>query len=709
MNTIYLYKRIQVAFWAILCLFATTSCTDEAAIKPGGNPENPTEVPEGMSALRVSFIAPGNKAKSYADLNQKGTVLENQIDSISIFLFDNNKLDTLVNVYTVPNPAAGQDTVVLIAERSDKVHLVAVANPADSLVTNHWLPYINVIDLKDFEKLTTLHHDSMPRPSFIMTAYNKGNATVDLSGTTIASAEFELTRLVARIDILNRDSVGLLHTFELQRARMVNIPSQAYLLPNLTDRAAAPNMAKKLKNLDWVDIDASDGSDGKMESQLYMYPAGNGTDDSDVALEIEGLYNGTEAKYSIPFESRKILPNHRYVVTLDSITPVTIIASITMVDWETDTIKFNPDNGGAPTVTFDISGVNNVTAPVKKNVYEYDSIKIATTGSRQIVFTVKDSIANPTFSTTADWITYTETPVSYATVGFAKKYTVTFTENNFGNVRNALIHFVNPANPTKRVTYRVIQKSDNLLIKWAKGNLRDIGSDNWMELTADNAGTKSTAVYGAIFQWGRNYAFPSVLEANPDTSYIPVVSNNTANTNFVTTYPWHSETGTGNDTWTNIAGTIKAKDVCPTGWHVPTKAEFNTLTTGSWIAGGSWSTGQYQIIGNYAVCWKWVPVSGSSAYTEVKVLPVAANGITVANIVGHPLWSNPNVETRYFPAAFHRGYNSGDPFPGAPRGDYWTSTAFNTDDAYFLRLSIDHADLPSSSRSYGFSIRCVQD
>ena len=755
MKTNKIYSKVKTGIILSLLVFAGLSCSDETTINPGGNPEKPV-VPEGMTALKVSFIIPG-KAQSYADISLAGTALENKIDSISLFLFDNNRGDTLINVYTVPNPAIGTDTVVLVTEKSDKVKLIAVANPADSLVTNDWLPYINVLDLDKFEKLTTLHSDSMPKPSFIMTAYNKGTV-VDLSGNTPAFAEFELTRLVARIDILNRDSVGLLHTFELQKARMVNIPSQAYLLPNPIDRLAAPASAYKLSDLDWVELDHSDGSAGKMESQLYMYPAGNGTDDSGVALEIEGLYNGSETKYSIPFKNKEILPNHRYVVALDSINPVTVFATVTVVDWETDTIKFDPNYGGVPTVTYTLSGgLTTVTGTTGIDTIKFNGYQSAT-----ITFEVESPIVEPVFSTEADWISITkeETEKSYADVVFVKKYEISFEENQ-DIAREALIHFVNPARPTERVTYCVMQTiSNNPLAKFAKANLmidHTIGED----LTARNAGL--TTNFGAWFQWGRKAAFVNPSQGTPTApvAYDVARMTETAGDFYGGTGQsvWHNTTGHENDLWTSLvnqASGVVDNDPCPVGYRLPNADEFlaiipynknagdytnnhadktNKTSTTTEMSGNQilLSTGPsvyypsdgiektlYGIkkLGTadaYALRWSYkgtgvhfvdqMQTTGGDAYLEIACIKAIANAYDNVEAIKALNWKKAAI--RLFPTGGCRYSYDGTPHDRNHYGIYWSSSASTLNNGWYMEFNSSAIYPKSVARTFGFSVRCV--
>ena len=115
-----------------------------------------------------------------------------------------------------------------------------------------------------------------------------------------------------------------------------------------------------------------------------------------------------------------------------------------------------------------------------------------------------------------------------------------------------------------------------------------------------------------------------------------------------------------------------AKTACPSGWHLPTSAEFETLFT---AVGGS-----------------------STAGTKLKSTSA---------------WNNSGNGTDAFgfsalPAGGTDGY--GDYYYEGYYADFW-STEDGSDCAYFMRLyySYDYADLNNNYKYYGFSVRCVMD
>ena len=123
--------------------------------------------------------------------------------------------------------------------------------------------------------------------------------------------------------------------------------------------------------------------------------------------------------------------------------------------------------------------------------------------------------------------------------------------------------------------------------------------------------------------------------------------------------------------------TYPVRGVCPTGWHLPTKAEFETLFT---AVGGS-STAGTKLKSTSG----WIDFEGKSG-----------NGVDTYSFSALP--------------AGRRYYNEGYNFEGS-LADFWSSTETDSYNAYGMYLDyIDvSAYLLSSSKNYGFSVRCVKD
>jgi len=118
------------------------------------------------------------------------------------------------------------------------------------------------------------------------------------------------------------------------------------------------------------------------------------------------------------------------------------------------------------------------------------------------------------------------------------------------------------------------------------------------------------------------------------------------------------------------------RGLAPVGWHVPTVAEFATLITA--LGGGSVAGGKMKVTGTTT----WLsPNTGAT------------------NTSG---WAGLPGGYRY----------SGGPFDDVgSNGYWWSSTSKDTNDAWYRSLGYNHSDSwqNSSSKTSGFSVRCVRD
>ena len=129
--------------------------------------------------------------------------------------------------------------------------------------------------------------------------------------------------------------------------------------------------------------------------------------------------------------------------------------------------------------------------------------------------------------------------------------------------------------------------------------------------------------------------------------------------------------------WYAVSKTTNGnKNVCPTGWHVPTDAEWTVLTDylgGENVAGG-----------------------------KLKE-------------VGTTNWNSPNTEANNvslftgLPGGYR--YKNGNDYDIGYGGFWWSSTESSTINAWYRVLSGSDGDAyrSSSSRNYGFSLRCLRD
>ena len=121
--------------------------------------------------------------------------------------------------------------------------------------------------------------------------------------------------------------------------------------------------------------------------------------------------------------------------------------------------------------------------------------------------------------------------------------------------------------------------------------------------------------------------------------------------------------------------TYPVRGVCPTGWHLPTKAEFETLIT---AVGGSSTAGT-----KLKSTTGWTTYSGNTNEDAFAFCALPA-GVRLSN-----------------------GYYDGEGI----YADFWSSTENDSSYAYdmYLGYSYDAAGLNDDRKNYGFSVRCVKD
>jgi uncharacterized protein (TIGR02145 family) len=163
---------------------------------------------------------------------------------------------------------------------------------------------------------------------------------------------------------------------------------------------------------------------------------------------------------------------------------------------------------------------------------------------------------------------------------------------------------------------------------------------------------------------------------------IPLVTDNTTWTGLSTgARCWYNNDSA---TYANTYGALynwfavdNANGLCPTGWHVPTDAEWTVLTDflgGSSVAGGP------------------LKETGTAYWNSPNTGATNSSGFTA------------------FPGGFR--YNANGNFSNIGNGGYWwSSTAYSTADAWGRILFSFDSDVTRglSTKKSGFSVRCVRD
>jgi uncharacterized protein (TIGR02145 family) len=172
--------------------------------------------------------------------------------------------------------------------------------------------------------------------------------------------------------------------------------------------------------------------------------------------------------------------------------------------------------------------------------------------------------------------------------------------------------------------------------------------------------TASWRLNGDYYQWGR----ATVAAAGPTGP-----SSGEANAGSIT--GWNT-TAAANGAWSDATKT--ANDPCPTGFRVPTLAQWdavlnNNLNTSSYV-GTNWA-------------------SSSTNYTTGLRIGSGTSGL-------------------FLPAAGYRYNSNGTLIYRGDNGIYWSSTE-NGSNAWSLYFSNGYANTDSNTRTYGMSVRCVAE
>ena len=136
-------------------------------------------------------------------------------------------------------------------------------------------------------------------------------------------------------------------------------------------------------------------------------------------------------------------------------------------------------------------------------------------------------------------------------------------------------------------------------------------------------------------------------------------------------YNWYGAVATSSTT-----GTEGLQGACPTGWHIPTSAEFDTLS--NYLGGNSVSGGKLKQAGTT----HWATsISGDTNESGFTALP-----------------------------AGFRNYTSGAFYDMGYYSHFWSSS-FSSPNALLRSLGYNYASFYSNSNSpvYGFSVRCLKN
>ena len=204
------------------------------------------------------------------------------------------------------------------------------------------------------------------------------------------------------------------------------------------------------------------------------------------------------------------------------------------------------------------------------------------------------------------------------------------------------------------VTYNTVQIGDQC---WFKENLRTTKYNDGTSITnvTDNA-TWTSTTSGAYCCY----------------------SNNTSNcTTYGALYNWYA---------------VNTGKLCPSGWHVPSDAEWTTLT-------------------NYLSANSTYWCGSNSSYIAKSLASTTSwNSSTTTCAVGNNLSANNSTGFSALPGGY-RDYSAGTFYGLGGYGFWWSRTEYDDSTAWYSNLYYDNKDvrLEYGSESHGFSVRCLRD
>jgi uncharacterized protein (TIGR02145 family) len=674
-----------------------------AGLLSGCSSEESVSTPETIGqAGTLTFSFPASRPSVTYAINDGATAAESDviavgdesvINNATVYMFENSGDEKLVAKQSATSEGSGVQSVTIdvsdfTVNDADYV-FYAVANVSGNIDDSFT---IGLTTLDDFTAAVATNTGSNPIPgsNMLMVGYK---TIAKLSSTTPSSQEIILQHRVARFDIDNltadedegndnlapgdEDYNPKETFFTITKIRVFRTLSEGYL----TEETNSEDPHEPLSARSDVSIPVSgqyggvDINGGLAEGVFYLWPGELASKDdlhTGTAIEVEGYSTGGNLRLlTVQLEdARTIEANKRYKLTVSRIDQTNFNFTLTSSAWGDggDDVPATPAASGA----FEYSGFELNDVPLLG-----DDIDLSdNTGDSELSFyTDGDSKATGVLMADLD-LTFGSgyaanditpapdgDPVATYSLGKVRQaYKITLPKTTYPISGTLTID--DGKGKTKVFNITSVPVYENTTHKpvlvegvyWAPVN---VGATS-TTYSADLAGC------GYIFQWGRSYA-GFTYGSTGDTFGGPV-SATEAETTHVDKFITNSSAETFND-WLNSQDDLlwsgeNARGPCPAGWRVPTDTELGVLQA------------------------KYV----STNFANSRLAIPADEGATL-----------------YLPAAGYRSYGSAGTWLGrGTYGGYWSSSVDGTT-ARSFNFSSGSSNMYSSSRAYGYSVRCLQE
>lgn len=762
----------KLAMIPLLLVGLLASCSDsEELIKT-----NPEFVEAGYGALTLTLKYPDSpKTKAVGDtLVSVAYDTEKTIKSVAFFVDTETETVNGIEMYgafggyfsdeEVLDPKGLQEELAevvagtpgeytaKIRHRSDgwqNPKVIVIANYVENELSDKLKAVKNWADL---QKVVSETISENPRTPLLMYSTKTIDAWKRQSGSNgggAASMDFDMDRLVSRIDIhnnaYNKTTPG--NGFELTSAQLIRPKTASYLIPKVTELPTQGISATPFAVSGTVVEDGTDPNIIQKIDSLYAYENDNADAATATAVQINGTFRGGKISKVIELKQADgvgtvglpiaLARNHRYVVNINTAPDSTDITwDIVVKEWaESDTIKVKPeyvkpDLGLAMQTAVFEAGASGVTWTPGSKVIDMSSavsgdatLKFSTSGTTASVVKLSygfDPDASSIGGKNYDAIVKIDDAiVTYGTAKVETPITITIPKQKDDEKVPLDIYVIveNGGNASacdtitikSRPDYNGIAGAIPVLMKdgkyWAPIN---VGATTTTNKPVTTANTDITAACGQLFQWGRLYGFAATNNATvtvADTTGIgalgrPVqgdladmskwdgkfiygtllLQNNWLQINGdgaanpaaadMVKGAWYQQLWNANEGKDNTAVAKTTTDPCPTGWRVPTSAE--------WVAIGA---------------------DNSTVYTwSTSDLNLSIPG-------------KESGKNLLLPAAGYRDYSAGAPSGEGASGYYWASSAPAASVvASYVYLDSAGKLVPSAYyRASGNSVRCIQE
>jgi uncharacterized protein (TIGR02145 family) len=313
------------------------------------------------------------------------------------------------------------------------------------------------------------------------------------------------------------------------------------------------------------------------------------------------------------------------------------------------------------------SASNSVTPSPTSTVPGAPTIGTATAGNAQATITFTAPGSNGGSIITG--YTLTSSPGGFTATGSASPITVTGLTNGTAYTFTVTATNANGTGPassaSNSVTLPLTDEDGNVY------NTVTIGTQVWMKENLKTTKYNNGDLIGTTTPINKDIS----IENTPKYQW-PCGNNESNVTTYGRLYTWYAVTD--------------SRNICPAGWHLPTDAEWSTLT-------------DYLTNNGYGY--------GGSGSTIAKSMAATAGWQTSGNAgdVGNDQASNNSSHFNALPSGFHEITGGVGQF--ITNCYWWSSTGYDTRNNWTLEISYNRAlvDRNWYSNQSGLSVRCIRD